>query len=59
MTGREKRIVHKAENAGLRKARREGHLLTTEELLDLRVQILPDYVRWLMAAGALVAASGS
>ena len=54
MDGRTERILRKTEKAGLRKARREGHMLSREELLSVKVQLLPDYARWLLFAGSVI-----
>lgn len=59
MDKRAERILRKTERAGLRKARREGHMLSREELLSVKVQILPDYTRWLLFVGFLVAGVSS
>jgi hypothetical protein len=55
MDKRTERILRKTEKAGLRKARREGHMLSREELLSVKVQLLPDYTRWLLFGGSVIA----
>jgi hypothetical protein len=59
MDRRTERILRKTEKAGLRKARREGHMLSREELLSVKVQLLPDYTRWLLFGGSVIAGLAS
>ena len=33
--------------AGIKKSKREGHVLTQEELLKMKVQMMPSLVRWI------------
>lgn len=48
MNRREERILHRAEKAGLKLAKKEGRLPVRDELLNLRIQILPAAFRWLL-----------
>jgi hypothetical protein len=55
MNKKEQRLLIKIEKAGVRESLRSGHLVTQEELLGLRIQIVPLTLRiafGLMGAGA-------
>jgi hypothetical protein len=55
MNKREQRLLVKIEKAGVRESLRSGHLVTREELLGLRIQIVPLTLR--LAFGLLGAGS--
>ena len=59
MTRKEERILSKATKVGLKTARREGHVPSKDELLELKIQVLPAYGRWLLVLGALLAGVAS
>ncbi|MEZ0388385.1 MAG: hypothetical protein ACAI34_15025 [Verrucomicrobium sp.] len=59
LTRQQERIVRNAQRAGLRVGRREGHALSEEEVLRLRVQVAPAWSRWLSAFVSVGCALGS
>lgn len=50
------KLLKKVSRAGIRKSIKAGHVLSREELLALKVQVLPFYVRVLFFLGAVLAA---
>lgn len=54
MTKKEQRLVHKIEKAGIKASLKENHVLTKEELLELKIQILPTSWRIILALLAFV-----
>ncbi|TLD68509.1 hypothetical protein FEM03_22145 [Phragmitibacter flavus] len=56
MTRKEEKLVLKIEKAGIKKSLKLGHKLTEEELLELRIQILPTAWRIFIAVVGFVCA---
>ena len=54
MDRREERILHRAEKAGVKLAKKEGRIPTREEVLQTKIQILSGFARWTMFGGSLV-----
>jgi hypothetical protein len=56
MTRKEEKLIAKIEKAGVKKSLKVGHALSKEELLELRIQILPTAWRIFIAVQAGVCA---
>lgn len=54
MNRRDERILRRAEKAGVKFAKKQGQMPTREELLELKIQVVPDAIRWILF-GASVA----
>lgn len=54
MKSREELILSRAEQAGLALAKKEGHMPTRDELLELKIQVVPNFVRWFCFFGSVV-----
>jgi hypothetical protein len=50
LPGRQQRLLHRIEKAGIRASLRAGHPLSREELLDVEVQVMPLATRLLFVA---------
>jgi hypothetical protein len=48
------KLLKRVEKAGVRKSLKEGHVLGKEDLLAMKVQIVPNYLRIVLGLGALV-----
>ncbi len=56
MDRKEQRILRRAERAGLKLARKTGHIPTKEELLQMKVQIVPKGARWILFGTSVICA---
>jgi len=56
---KEQRLLHSIEKAGVRASLRSGHLVSKEELLDLKIQIVPLIFRLISAAGGVAVSIAS
>lgn len=59
MTPKAEKLLPKIEKAGVRATLKLGHTLTVEELLDVKVQIMPAGFRWLLGGISAATAFGS
>ncbi len=48
MNRRDERILQRTRKAGVKFAKKEGHIPTRDELLELKIQVLPNAIRWLL-----------
>lgn len=48
MNRREERILQRTRKAGVKFAKKEGHIPTRDELLELKIQVVPNAIRWLL-----------
>jgi hypothetical protein len=39
--------------AGIRTSKREGHVLTREELLEMKIQMMPSFLRWITGSAGV------
>jgi len=54
MNRRDERILHRAEKAGVKLAKKQGHIPTREDLLELKIQVIPNALRWLCFGGSVI-----
>lgn len=59
LTQKQQRIVRSAQRAGLKASRKQGHTLSKDEVLQLKVQVAPAWARWLSGLASAVTAWGS
>jgi hypothetical protein len=59
MDKKEQRLLHRVEKAGVRESLRAGHPISREELLGLKVQIVPLTLRLASASFGIACAIGS
>ncbi len=48
MNRREERILYRTRKAGVKFAKKEGHVPTRDELLELKIQVVPNALRWIL-----------
>lgn len=53
------KLLKRVEKTGVRKSLKEGHAFSREELLAMKVQVVPNYFRIVLGMGAVVAGSFS
>jgi hypothetical protein len=59
MDRKTEKLLKRVEKAGVRRSLKAGHVLDRDELLAVRVQILPDYLRITLAVSSAVAGGSS
>ena len=46
MDRKDERILHRAEKAGVKLAKKQGQMPTRDELLELKIQVVPNCVKY-------------
>jgi|GEM_PF-1667319 len=59
MTPKVEKLLPKVEKAGIKASLKAGHPLSEEELLEVKVQLLPTLWRWTLGGFSAAAAYGS
>ena len=59
MTPKAEKLLPKIEKAGIKASLKAGRVVTREELLEVKVQLMPTLLRWTFGGGAAAAAYGS
>ena len=59
MNRREERILKRTQKAGIKFAKKEGHIPSREELLEFKIQVVSNPVRWLCFGGSVGCAIAS
>ncbi|MBG7607087.1 MAG: hypothetical protein IZT59_03520 [Verrucomicrobia bacterium] len=54
MNRSEERILQRTHKAGVKFAKKEGHIPTRDELLELKIQVVSNPVRWLCFGGSVM-----
>ena len=59
MDKKDERILHRAEKAGVKLAKKQGHMPTRDELLELKIQVIPNPIRWICFGTSVICAIGA
>ncbi len=54
MNRRDERILHRVEKAGVKLAKKQGHMPTREDLLKLKIQVISNPIRWLCFVASVI-----
>ncbi|TDU63132.1 hypothetical protein EI77_04453 [Prosthecobacter fusiformis] len=59
MTSKAEKLLPKIERAGIKASLKAGHVVSREELLEVKVQLMPTLLRWTLGGFSAAAAYGS
>ncbi|MEN3943794.1 hypothetical protein WJU23_21010 [Prosthecobacter sp. SYSU 5D2] len=59
MTPKAEKLLPKIERAGIKASLKAGHVVSREELLEVKVQLMPTLLRWTLGGFSAASAYGS